>query len=512
MKRILTLQQLAEYFEKNKLYTFNSDETGTQLVVQIPAHFSNEETSESDGFLHVRLRTCHTDKNRNGSYISESNMKKAMPTLKYRPVLAAIHKTDSGELEFHGHDMEIDNDGNTRYIERQVGSFTADEPYLEYDEDYGKTYVVANAVIPLEYTEAAEIIRRHGGTKVSVELVIDTLSYNAKEKYLELIDFRFGACTLLGYEKDGTEIREGMIGSRLDIEDFSIRKDSYEKDRTECIEVLENPDGRFSNLNIKQDFQKGGNPMSKLDELTSLYEVNPEDITFETDGLTDNELEQAFASAFGQTSPASDHTQTESSKRTCRIIADGREYTHEFELSMNEKIGALEALVNDTYAENDHAYYSVYVYEKYVVMRDYWTGCAYRQEYKLCHDTYTLTGDRIDVFANYLTKDEEAELDKMRSSYAELTSFREQAERKELRAKKMTVLDAPKYECLKDIEAFRELRAGIDNYTLDEVTVQAKVIFADNADHFDFGQAAKSHVGIGYGETKEAKPYGDLFD
>ena len=62
-----------------------------------------------------------------------------------------------------------------------------------------KTYVVATAAIPEEYTKTADIIRAKGGTtKVSCELSIYSMSFNAKEKYLELEDFRFNGCTLLG--------------------------------------------------------------------------------------------------------------------------------------------------------------------------------------------------------------------------------------------------------------------------------------------------------------------------
>lgn len=510
-KRILTLQMLADYFEQNKIYSFNSADTDTQLVVQIPANFSNEESDESDGFLHVKLRACHIDRNRNGSYVSEENMKKAMPTLKNRPVMAAIHKIDSGEYEFHAHDMVIDDEGNTEYIECQVGSFTEDDPYLEYNEEYDKTYVMANAVIPLWYSKAPEIIKRHNGTKVSVELVIDNLAYNAKEKYLELIDFRFGACTLLGYEKNGDEIGEGMLGSRLDISDFSIKKGSYDEDRTKNVEPLEDPESDDSNFNTKEP-KKGGVHMSKLDELMALYNVKSEDITFETDDMTDDELTQAFADAFGKKDPEQDPEPTpEKNTKKCSVVVDDHEYN--FELSLNDKIYALQSLVNDTYSENDNAYYSVYAYEKYIVMRDIWSDRAFRQEYKCRKDTYSLTGDRVEVFANYLTKDEEAELDRMRSNYAELESFKEQAEADTLRAKKLEILNSDKYECLSEIDAFKELKENIDKYSLDEVIVQAKVVFADNIESINFDQKPqKSHVGVGYGETKEAKPYGDLFD
>lgn len=47
----------------------------------------------------------------------------------------------------------------TVYDEKQVGTFTSDEPYLEYDKDMDKTYVVARVAIPESYTRCADIIR-----------------------------------------------------------------------------------------------------------------------------------------------------------------------------------------------------------------------------------------------------------------------------------------------------------------------------------------------------------------
>ena len=199
--KILTLDQLIKFCEDNKFYNFNSKDSGYTLSVQIPGQLSFDSDS-TQGLLFTKVKTCHTLLNRNGSYVSENNMKNAMPSLKYRPLLGYIHQLDSGEYDFHTHDIEVeqDEDGNDYlvYAEKQIGTFTADEPYLEYDKDMDKTYVIATAAIPEDYTMAADIIRRKNGTKVSCELCINSMSYNAKEKYLELEDFYFSGVTCLG--------------------------------------------------------------------------------------------------------------------------------------------------------------------------------------------------------------------------------------------------------------------------------------------------------------------------
>ena len=88
-------------------------------------------------------------------------MKAAMPTLKYKPILCNFTDTEDGK-DFTSHDMEIDADGNINYIERQVGCFTADEPYLEYDEEKLNNEVLVERImlgVNAENSETKEIIQ-----------------------------------------------------------------------------------------------------------------------------------------------------------------------------------------------------------------------------------------------------------------------------------------------------------------------------------------------------------------
>ena len=102
-KTMLTLDNLYQFFvEQNKSVTFSAQETGKPIVVRTQGVF---EASDVDmpGMMKLKLKVCHTELNRNGSYISEDNMKKAMPTLKYRPILAHIHTLPDGTEDFYAH-------------------------------------------------------------------------------------------------------------------------------------------------------------------------------------------------------------------------------------------------------------------------------------------------------------------------------------------------------------------------------------------------------------------------
>ena len=139
--------------------------------------------------MFAKIQLYHIGRNRNGSAVTQEAANNSLSGIKYKPVLASIiTDEETGIEDFNGHDMEFDDDGNVTYIEKQVGCFTAQDAYIAHDDEHDKDYVFAQCAIPRDYTHAADIIERKGGTDVSVELLVNACSFNAKEKYLELTE------------------------------------------------------------------------------------------------------------------------------------------------------------------------------------------------------------------------------------------------------------------------------------------------------------------------------------
>ena len=483
--KILTLDDLYQFFvEQNKNFNFSSKDSGNHILVTTNGFFETNETDMPE-MLKLELKVCHTNTNRNGSHISTENMEKAMPTLKYRPILAYIHELEDGTKDFYAHNMEIveHEDGETEinYIEKQVGCFTADDPWLKYDEENDKTYVHAYAVIPEGYTETADIIRRKGGTKVSCELIINELSYNAKEKYLDLTDFIFGGCTLLGCDEQGNEIGEGMLGSRADISDFCYKEPVYAF-QDKMIEVLDKLNITLSNFN-KNSEEKGGVEMNKFEELLAKYGKTAQDITFETDGLSDEQLEAKFKEAFEDDEPITteeeacgkkkkkcseedndddsdeedelvtteeeacgkkkkkcseennedDSDEDDESitteeeacgnkkKKKCSIDSDGN-MSISFEISHEDIRSALYSLISIYEEEDNEWYFITNVYDNYFVFENWDGDKLYKQSYSRDGDNIALSGDRQEMFKMILTESEKLAIEKMREDYAILES------------------------------------------------------------------------------------------
>lgn len=567
-KKYFTIEDLIRFCEQKKMYNFSSKESGKPIVIQAVQDFSSADVEETaDNKLYAKVRVCHTLLNRNGSYISEDSMKAAMPSLKYSPLLANIHQLDDGTWDFHSHDYHIekDEDGNENviYDEKQVGTFTADEPYLEYDKDMDKTYVVARVAIPESYTRCADIIREKNGTKVSCELIIYECSYNAKEKYLQLDNFEFAGCTCLGSEKDGTPIGEGMLGSKITLEDFSEENNSLIKFNEKMVELQ----ARLEKLetacfdNKKNNSKEGGNKnLNKFEELCQKYEKTVDDITFDYENMSDDELIEAFAKAFDEADSTDDGSEGADTPAGSETTTDGNEegennpteqnpdesekgdttedetpfidddepkkkannaLTRTFEISHDDIRYALYNLLSSYEDADNEWYYITGVYDSYFVYESWDGGKIYGQKYTKDNDNVALDGERYSLHKTYLTDSEYAEIESMRSNYAELKAFKENVEKNELHSKKESLLVDEKYSVLSDNEAFMELKKNMDNYSLDDLETKAKVIFADyvsSVGNFSLNSSNKnkSHSMQLFGDPNTRRNsrsgrYGDIF-
>ncbi len=541
-KRILTIADLVQFCKTQNVKRFDSNEFGKQICVRVDdiATFEEDkEKSNDDGFMHLLFKVCHAGENRNMSSISKSNLEKYKNTINYRPVLASIVTSpdDPSVLDFNSHDIEIDDNGNPIYIEKQVGCFTADESFLQYDEENDKTYLMAHAVIPEEYTAASDIIRRKGGTKVSCEIAIDTMQYNEDSGILDIIDFSFiGVCLL------GDHVTEGMAGARADIEsmaEFSAENNSvvanveFNKVMVETLSKLNKALDRFNNINDSN--KKGGeNAMNKLDTLLEEYGLDKSEIEFDTDGLSDEDLETKFVEVYGDAdefkrkrkcaengdeSEEEDFAGCGKKKKRCAVNTENS--TVEFELSHDDIRMALYGLLESTWDENSYAwvcevYDTYFIYQKETYGDDGYEYKYYKHGYSKNGDNVELSGDPVEVFSTFVTESEKTALDMIRSQYDELKAFKDQYDAAQTKAQKDEILESAEYAEIKDSEEFKALVADAEKYSVDELKVKADLIFAAAMKRkFNFeAEPKKNSVGINFNvkPDKKKQAYAGLFD
>lgn len=554
MKKYLTIEDLITFCKQSNMNTFSAKDAGGPIIIQSFGEINTSDTSTM-GLTPCTLQACHTELNRNHSFIEDDVMQNALASFSNRPILGYVHQLDDESWDFWDHRMEIEEDGDearVEYLERPIGVIPEScNAHLEYDEDHKKNYVVVNGYIYDDYgNRALDVIKENDGkVSVSVELAINSMSYNAKENYLNIEDFTFMGVTCLGKMPDGTVVQPGMEGSNLKLDNFSAKQNSMfttnENYQEKLIKTLEKLNGVLESFN-KNSEEKGCDTMNKFEELLAKYHKEASDITFETEGLSDDELEAKFAEMFedeelknddgegadngegeGDNDPEPITTEEEAcgkKKKKCSIDENGN-MSVSFEISHEDIRGALFNLL-DIYEEEDNEWYWITnVYDDYFIFENWDGNKLYKQSYSIDGDNVTLSGDRQEVFKMILTESEKLAIDKMREDYSaleakynELKTFKDNYEAAELKAKKDEIFTRSEYSVLAEDEAFKTLVSDAEKYSVDEVEAKAKAIFADYViktgtfSAKDDGEKKPKVIGFNFNK-KESKsgPYGNLF-
>lgn len=564
-KKLLTIEDLCNFFDgEGKNVVFDSKESNTSFIVSMPgkAVFQNEVTPK--GLTKVHIKACHGGDNKNHFTIEDEVNKDALPTFKTRPILANIHELNDGSMSFKGHNWEDNDDGTRTYYEIPVGvTSSTEEPYMEYDAEYDKTYVHVNGYIFDDYSYAKKIIEDEGGVSdVSMEIDIEQLAYDAISKNLSIKKYTCLGITCLGKEDDGTEIDPAMVGANISLMDFSNKEQFNTKEFAETVDKLQKMLAAFSDTS--KSSKKGGiQNVNKFEELLAKYSVTAEQITFEYDGLSDEELEAKFAEVFEDSGDSADGNSTTSDSGDNDAGTEGSENETEaesesenetdnsddtapvlgasntdssdaenaddistkkkiysitdpsgktFSISLNDKICAVSQLVNATYAEEDNDYYFCTVFSDYVVMESWCTGKLQKQSYTEENGNFSLTGERIEVFTEYLTAEEQNTLKVIRGEYSELKEYKESNEAAKATAAKEEVF-AKFNEVLNGNAEYEELKKS--TFSAEELELRCNALVGKKQmSTFAAHDENKAHKVLFdfNGKNEEKKPYGGLFD
>ena len=575
-KKLLTIDDLYSfYLEQNKTCKFSSEESGYQLSVQVPAYFEVSD-EEDDTLLFCTVKLMHSGENRNHSNVTDEALTKAAKGLAYKPILANFmeytdEKTGETLKDFTSHDMVINDDGTATYLEKQVGCFTADEPYFEVEEETGHNFLYGICAIPREYTDTCSIIERKNGTKISVELAVNSMEFDASKKVLNLTDVVILGATLLGKDpKTLKDVGEGMKNARLDIADFSTKNNSifadYKNQMIELQERLEKLEtacfNKDQNNGQNNNAEEGGNnkDMDKFNELLSKYGKTAEDIDFEYEGLTDEELEAKFEEVFGEKKPEEDDNSddngsdgepsdegegssdteddTDTGVKEDNACGGGSGSTKKKKKNAEEPVEDMVrtftvshediryALYNllDTVSMDDNDWYCITsVFDDYFVYESWNGGKIFGQKYTKENDNVAFDGDRYELFREYITADEKAQLDDMRSNYSSIVEELNTYKSAEIYADKMTVFEDEAYADYLETDEFKALMSdeSVNQYSKEELAEKAdatlgKLVKKNKTFSFASTETKKRVNRVAFNAEKETedtyKPYGDLFD
>lgn len=564
-KKLLTIDDLVKFCQDNKFYNFNAKTSGYQLAIQVPSTFEVDDNKDNT-LLFCKVKLYHIGENRNHSSVTRDAAEKSLSTIAYKPLLANFCEID-GVKDFTSHDMTINEDGSVNYVERQIGCFTSDTPEIKHDEETDKDFVYARVAIPRDYTDACEIIERKNGTKVSVELLVNEMSYSVEDKVLQLDDIVVSGATCLGRNPEtGEFVEEGMRGARLDIESFSNTNNSIVNSfsidvNTKLVEILGKLDNTLSDFN-KNNTKKGvKEKMNHFEELLEKYGFSESELDFDYANMSNEELDVAFeefknkkyadddgdadsdTGDGSETDPgASDgegtgSTDTEPEQTEDEDSEDGDDSsdddepkkkfdnfvkTFKIEISHEDIRYALYNLLGE-YEENDNEWYGIYsVYDDYFVMQGWCSGKFYKQGYSIDGDNVSLDGERTELFQMLLTESEKIAVDKLRDNYAELEekynelkTFKDNYDTAEIKAKKDEVFANEVYDGIRESDEFKTLVNDAEKYSVEEIQDKCDLLFAANEKKIKFAAKDKKSHSISFNfnkkEDKKVSAYGNLF-
>ena len=542
-RRIMSIDELYEFCLKNNFAHFDSNEFGKELMVRMNGNFektSKDEDKHKESLTPFVSRAFHDHVNLNKSEISEESFNENVPSANFRPILAHITTNSDNELDFGSHDYYVttDKDGNDKvvYEEQPIGVIDGTKTTIEYDEDAGVNRAVLHGYLYDEYCQdAIEILNRRGTVDCSVELCIRELSFNTANKTLQLDDFYVSGLTLLS-----KDVSPGMAGSNFKIEDFAVNAETvtFNTDN-KLVETLEKLTNILESFDINQKSKEGGinNNMTKFEELLAKYGKTAEDVTFDYAEMSDEELEAKFAEMFDDNNSDGDNSDDGESGEPSNdgegdegasdpednSNGEGESQNFEkivrtYEISHEDTKYALYQLLSEYESADNEWYFINSVYDNHFTYENWNGDKIFGQNYTKDGDNVAFDGERYNLHRELLTDSEFAELQSMRSNYAALKEFKETAEKNELHAKREEILNSEKYEAVSETEAFKELVKNMDNYSLEELEKEAKIIFADNFNMETFAVHAEKaqknstvKVFANVNKSKKDNRYGNLF-
>ena len=248
--------------------------------------------------------------------------------------------------------------------------------------------------------------------------------------------------------------------------------------------------------------------MNHFEELLAKYSKTAEDVTFEYESMSDEELDAKFEELFGEseTEIEDDSVVVENSRETedvdqseevvvteevetteeesettevVETIAENEAFTRTYELSHDDIRCALYNLLMP-YEEADNTYYYISeVFDDYFVYESWCNGAIYGQGYIKDDETVSFDGERYELFRELLTASEKAELEAMRSNYAAISEKLKAYEDAEIEAKKVELLNADDYASIRDNEVFAGLIEDHENISYEELQFKCDQVLLD---------------------------------
>ena len=249
----------------------------------------NDIVERNKSFDACTIRVMYTGKNRNRTSISKEAVEKAIPTLYNCPIVCNY---DVEEDKIGGHDVEFVKTKNGLKMVNLTDAVGVIPEGAEYRwetvEDNGTEheYLVVDGIL-WKRSSAYEKLKKDGISGQSMEITVN--SGKSVDGVFEIYSFDFTAFCILGEDVE-------PCFESADIETFSLEvyKTRFEH-MMEDLKMEYSMAANTTDESGKEFSSKGGEGKVNLTELMAKYNLVEADITFDTDGMSVEELEAKFA-------------------------------------------------------------------------------------------------------------------------------------------------------------------------------------------------------------------------
>ena len=249
----------------------------------------NDIVERNKSFDACTIRVMYTGKNRNRTSISKEAVEKAIPTLYNCPIVCNY---DVEEDKIGGHDVEFVKTKNGLKMVNLTDAVGVIPEGAEYrwetvdDNGTEHEYLVVDGIL-WKRSSAYEKLKKDGISGQSMEITVN--SGKSVDGVFEIYSFDFTAFCILGEDVE-------PCFESADIETFSL--EVYKTRFEHMMEDLKMEYSMAANTTEesgKEFSSKGGEGKVNLTELMAKYNLVEADITFDTDGMSAEELEAKFA-------------------------------------------------------------------------------------------------------------------------------------------------------------------------------------------------------------------------
>ena len=484
----------------------------------------------NESFASATLRVCYTGPNPNGSCISKEAIERAIPTMYNCPVVCNY---DIESDSIGGHDMSVvtTDSGDMRLVNLTDAIGVVPMSAQSWWEDYNGHEYFNTEVILWKRSPAFSKIESDGCTAHSME--IRTLSGRMSDGLFYIDQFEFNAFCLLG---DG--VRPCFADSELQMFDMS-------RTSLQFSEMMHEYKSAFQSMQPSQEVaihnQNTEGGLMDLDEKLNLaaeYNIDVDSLEFSLEDYSVEELKEKFEAMQAQPEAVADDVDQEPEVEPEIDFALDSQFREELFRSLESEMvdTCFGQIPRYSYFDHDCMASEVYAYD----FND-WNlyGFAFavdgdnviidfesKKRMKLAVVEYD-DGEQVSPFGAMFAKVSQCHMDEisvltqgaqeaanqiseMESELNELREFKMNAENEAMEFARNELF--AKFEDLVGIEAFDELRADCDQYSIDELEEKCYAIRGRNAKVAKFSVEPKStKLLIEDTQENDDEPYGGLF-